>query len=82
MESGTKWGRRLRLDATGADSDGSVRILGGRALSWRATVASGTSPASRGSSASDRRHQPSGPTLSTHRRAIPGRTDAQRRVPT
>ena len=46
-DSGTNWGRRLRLDAAGVDSDGGVRILGGRALSWRATVASGTSPASR-----------------------------------
>jgi hypothetical protein len=27
------WGRRLRLDATRAESDGDVRILGGRALS-------------------------------------------------
>jgi hypothetical protein len=32
-ESGTNRGRRLRLDATGAESDGSVRILGGRTLS-------------------------------------------------
>jgi hypothetical protein len=32
-ESGTHWGRRLRLGATGSESDGSVRILGGRALS-------------------------------------------------
>jgi len=32
-ESGTNWERRLWLDATGAESDGGVRILGGRALS-------------------------------------------------
>ena len=68
-----------RLDVTGMKSDGGMRILGGRALSWRATVASG--PLTSQPGCISPAPPAVGPVLSTHRRATLGCTDAQRRMP-